>query len=306
MKINRIFLLLIIVLNSCSWAPRNQIYRDYYAHLKERPPAPPFSESDYFVIFLVSARHLDYFNSQSFLMTLAKHPSDGSLNGDVGHAWVYLQGKGEFLEGGHSGELGTLEPKYFDGVMDLVESGDPNPIRYMRRTLSDGFFQQGCGGHRPTYAVKLDLTKETYDEMKDFIKHYDYSRYSLSCRQCVSFIAEIALLGGLDLESEVAMQVDQFVSLGKYRVRMWTNPKYCNLRFLSPDVLEKSLMQAVREGKCAYALDWYLENRRCFRRYENWVPTPERVKRILQFHLFDDFSCDFRQNCFEHAIGDAA
>ncbi len=305
MRINCIFLLLAIVFTSCSWAPRNQVYRNYYDHLKESPQVCQFSKSDYFVILLVSARHLDYFNSQSFLMTLAKHPSDGSLNGDVGHAWVYLQGKGEFLEGGHSGELGLAEPKYFDGVMDLVESGDPNPICYMGRTLSDGFFQPGCGGHRPTYAVKLDLTKEAYEEIKDFIKNYDYSRYSLSCRQCVSFVDEIASRAGLNLETEVKMRVDQFVSLGKYRIRMWTNPEYRDLTFLSPDVLEKSLMKAVQEGKCASALNWYLENRGCSRRYENWWPTPGRIKRVLQFHLFDNFSCNFRQNGFENTVGDS-
>ena len=79
----------------------------------------------------------------------SKHPSDGSKNGDVGHAWIYLQGNvnGEsiVIEGGHSGELGICQPKYFDGIMNYVEYGyadsscgemcclrnEPNPVKYL-------------------------------------------------------------------------------------------------------------------------------------------------------------------------------
>lgn len=283
MKISTI-VLLAALLSGCAWAPRHGAYRDFYAHLKERPPASEFSESDYFLIILVSARRLDYFNSQSFLLTMAKHPSDGSLNGDVGHAWVYLQGKGECLEGGHSGELGIREPKYFDGIMDLAESGDPNPIRYLGKTLTDGFFQQGSGGHLPTYAVKVDLTKERYEAVREFIENYDYRHYSLARRQCVSFAAEAASLAGLDLEGQVAMRIDQFIRVGKCRIRLWKDSQYSMLAFDSPDMLEKSLMRTVREGRAEYALDWYLANSPCCRKYEDWMPTPKRVGRLLQLH----------------------
>ena len=50
------------------------------------------AEEEYFVVFLVNARGLDYTDTLKFLKTVAKHPRDGSKNGDVGHAWVYLKG----------------------------------------------------------------------------------------------------------------------------------------------------------------------------------------------------------------------
>src|SRR4051812_46329911 len=81
----------------------------------------------FYLVFLVSAHHLDYSCSYRFCRTLAKHPRDGSKNGDVGHAWIYLYGKrgGEeiIVEGGHSGELGLLQPRYLDGVMNYVDYG---------------------------------------------------------------------------------------------------------------------------------------------------------------------------------------
>lgn len=63
------------------------------------------ASEDPYIVFLVNARQLDYSSFRSVLRTIAKHPSDWSKNGDVGHAWIYLKGD-EVIEGGHSGELG--------------------------------------------------------------------------------------------------------------------------------------------------------------------------------------------------------
>lgn len=274
-------LIVLLLCSSCSWAPRNSKYRSFYSYLGCKQKKCQFSESDYYVIFLVSARHLDYFDSQSFLKTLAKHPNGGSLNGDVGHAWIYLQGKGKIWEGGHSGELGISEPKYLDGVMDLLERGDDNPIRYLHRTLRDGFFQPGSGGHCPTWAVKVDLTLEEFEMIRNFIDCYDFTGYSLTERQCVSFAAAIARLAGIDLETKATMSIAPYVYVGKQKIILWKDPFYSILTLHSTDILEKSLMQLVKEGKGQNALDWYLK--RCKKRQDlgKWVPWPGRIKRVL-------------------------
>ena len=61
-----------------------------------------------FIIFAVDARKLDYSDCSRLLKTMAKHPSDGSKNSDVGHAWIYLKQGDSILQGGHSAERGIL------------------------------------------------------------------------------------------------------------------------------------------------------------------------------------------------------
>lgn len=251
--------LILFFLWGCAWAPRTPEYRNTYEHLSQVPRGE-MTPGDYQLVLLVCARHLDYSHSQNLLKTMVKHPQDGSLGGDVGHVWILLKGEGEVLEGGHSGELGLQEPKYFDGVMNLVESGDPNPVRYMHKTLSDGYFEGGAGGFPATYAIKIDLNINQYRDIRRFVKDYDYRLYSLTNRQCVSFALEAARMAGIELKSQVTVPVGQYIRWGNQQVRVWTNPKYQHLTLMSPDVLEKSMMEAVYQGKAEYALDWYHNN----------------------------------------------
>jgi hypothetical protein len=228
-------------------------------------------ESDFFLIVLVSARHLDYTQAASFLHTIAKHPSDGSKSRDVGHAWIYLQGRVNQqiirIEGGHSGEI--EHPRYFDGVMNYNEWGyarvpqkclprfEPNPIKYLWVARRDGFFQKGNGGHQPTFAAKIDLTEQQFHAMMHFIHHYPYPTYSLTQAQCSSFVTRIAALANWHLTSHVLMRLPSKLYFGGCWIRFWQDPRYSTITFATPDVLEKSLMQAVDEGRAEYALDWY-------------------------------------------------
>ena len=165
--------LLLLLPFSCSWRPLSHSYREQYSHLDESIPKKSFlSPSPYFLIVLVDARHLDYTDGRSLLRTLVKHPSDGSKNSDVGHAWIYLHGivndQNIGLEGGHSGELGIYQPRYFEGIMNYLEYGyanptsqqqscprhESNPVKYLWEIQQDGFFQKGSGGHCPTFCSK--------------------------------------------------------------------------------------------------------------------------------------------------------
>ncbi len=255
-------ILSLFFIQGCS-TPQTAAYREMYAHLKApQVEVEPFIDSDYYLMIFVDARHLDYTNNCSFLNTVAKHPSDGSKNRDVGHSWIYLHGPID-IEGGHSGELGIIQPKYFDGIMDYIDYGyvfkedcslpfryEPNPIKYLWEIQHDGFFQRGSGGHIPTYAVKIDLTPEQFERIYSFICSYDYTHYSITGNQCSSFVSHIAVLADLDLECEVTMKIEPEIYYRGRTVRLWSDPSFSLITISSPDILEKSLMKATTEGKC--------------------------------------------------------
>ena len=211
--------------------------------------------SENFVVVLVDARRLNYSSTQSLLQSLARQRSSCGI---VGHAWIYLEGKGVRLEGGHSGEAGRLQPKYFDGVMNLLEAGkDPNPIKYLWETQRDGYFEEGPGGHVPTYAIKIPLTDEQFDQAVVFVKNYPYNNYSLVHHQCCSFASQVAAIGGVNLKYRISFGIDPVTHFEGYRLQLWKDPKYSLITIGSPDILEQSMMKTVNEGKAQPFLnDW--------------------------------------------------
>jgi len=284
-------LALLLLCQACSWAPTHAAYREQYAHLKAEPcqkQIPIMQESDYFLVLLVEARHLDYSDCKALLKTVAKHPDDGCKSGDVGHAWIYLQGVMPgtqipfIIEGGHSGELGVCQAKYLDGVMNYIDFGyanpseaqcchpryEPNPIKYLWEPQQDGFFQKGSGGHVPTYAAKIHLNQAQFFKILNFIRpeNYNYSHYSLTEHQCSTFIFEVAALADFFIEDSIVVKIDPMLKIGKERIRCWEDPIYRTIQLSTPDVLERDLMQAVREGRVEYALDWYFEKYPCRKR----------------------------------------
>jgi hypothetical protein len=249
-------ILLILFFAGCSYVPSSPTYREFYVHSSYSPTTPSFTESDYYIVFLVEARHLDYTEPASFLRTLAKHPSDGSMNGDVGHAWIYLKGD-KIIEGGQSGETGEYQPRYWEGVLENVALGAENPAAYLFCDQCDGFFQKGNGGHYPTFAAKFNISREGYLKIEEFIRSYPFQFYSLTKRQCASFLREIGEIFGIVLEDEVELAIPQSMIVQGREVVLWRNRKYQTLRFSSPDKLEMSLIKLVREGRGEAALAWY-------------------------------------------------
>lgn len=264
----RLLAFLLLVPSAYSCTCRSTDYREFYAHLhKKLPTVQSIDSSDYFLIIMVDARHLDYSEGWKFLHSVAKHPSDGSKNGDVGHAWIFLQGirNGEVvaIEGGHSGEKEHSPPRYFDGLMNYLDWGyadptpeqkknpryEPNPVKYLWSARNDGFFQKGSGGHRPTFAVKIVLTPSQFEQITRYIQNYPYHHYGLIGPHCTTFVAEIAELAGLSLETHVTMQIPATVFFRRCHIRLWEDPTYSTFTFPTPDVLEKSLMEAVERGE---------------------------------------------------------
>lgn len=243
---------------------RSKAYYDYYSHLRRpQPPSPLMQETQYFLIILVDACHLDYFQPKDFFQSVAKHPSTGSKCGSVGHAWIYLQGPQFFIEGGHSGEGNSLQPYYFDGVMDGCDRQVPNPISYLWKPRFDGFFQKGCGGHKPTCAAKITLNKEQFEEILRFIhpSSYFYPYYALTQNQCTSFAAACAAIAGLYVKTQITVAIPSKINFRHAHMPLWKNPAFSSITFASPDALEKSLIQAMQQGKAENALHWYLKHK---------------------------------------------
>lgn len=264
------FILLVIIClfaQGCS-TPYSTSYKMMYDHLKApQQQITSLVDKDYYLIIFVDARHLDYTNNKSFLNTIAKHPSDGSKNRDVGHSWIHLHATCPSpidIEGGHSGEFGIIQPKYFDGIMNYIDYGcvshaeittspyryEPNPIRYLWETQHDGIFQKGSGNHNATYGVQIFLTQEQFEKIYNFIHSYNYTNYSITENQCSSFVAHVAMLADLDLECEVTMKIQPEIYYRGRKVHLWSDPSFSLLTISSPDILEKSLMQAVSKQKC--------------------------------------------------------
>jgi hypothetical protein len=199
---------------------------------------------------------------------MAKHPSDGSKNSDVGHSWVLLKTPCFVWEGGHSGETGEGQPRYFEGVALLAESGDENPIRYLWAIQKNGFLEAGSGDHFPTFAVKFDITEDQAAAIQNFLRSYPYENYSMS-HNCCTLVAEVGRIIGLDLETEVAIYIPESVQMGSEAIPLRRCEDYSVIHVSSPDRLEKSL----RESEGEAALDWYKSHYYC--------PWPKKIDRCL-------------------------
>lgn len=208
--------------------------------------------TDYCLLIFVDARRLDYSDADRFLRSLKSQPRN--LYGRFGHAWICLKGLDHennpcYIEGGHSGELGFSNPQYFDGVMDLVDAGDPDPIRFLWETQPDGYFEEGSGRHHPNYGVKIDLTREQYEAIKDFVSSQNYEDYAITGNQCSSFVAQVAAIAGIDLAYEITLQIPPTIQFGGRTMTLWKDPCYSQITFGSPDVIEQSLKLLVLSGK---------------------------------------------------------
>lgn len=267
----RIFILLFFLLSSCNCQNPNDTHP-----LKERA-GTSFCEDEYFIVFLVDARHLDYTGTYAFFRSVASQSeSQERRGGYLGHAWIYLQGQYQdqifSLEGGHSGERFDPPAFYFDGIMNYNEYGcanpennvcsgyESNPVKYLWSIREDGFFQKGSGNHIPTFAAKVSLSKEQFERVLSFIRpsRYPYSCYALTGKQCCSFVVEVAKLIGLSLTAEVSLKIAPAVYYGNMKVRLWEDPCYSTITLSTPDQLEKSLIEAVENGQAEEALEWYL------------------------------------------------
>lgn len=210
----------------------------------------PPTKSDYSLTIFVDARHLDYSDGERFLTTLAKHPSDWSKNGDVGHAWICLKAPNKSLTGGQTGEREGLT--YTQGVLQgLIKE---NPIAYLHTPRTDGAFEKGSGGHVPTFAAKFNLNKEQFESAAKAVQNYPFKHYSLTKAQCTSFAALVARSAGIQLQDTLQLSFPCKLTLSGKTFLLWNDPAYSKLSLPTPDRLEQSLQEKVLIGEAEYAL----------------------------------------------------
>ena len=113
----------------CSCSPRlGDDYLNQYQYLGSirefSKYYPQFTgKSDYYLVVLVDARHLDYSSPSNYFSTMA-NGLFWAQDPNTGHAWIVLAGKKDgksyVFEGGHTGEFGIAAPKYFDEVKQIL------------------------------------------------------------------------------------------------------------------------------------------------------------------------------------------
>jgi len=236
---------------------------EYLCPTRAALKARPMTESPYFLVLCVDAPHFNYEDGLSFLQSWQKHPQGARKDGTVGHSWIMLKGtfrgKPVIIEGGQSGETGFNGKTYMERVAELIEAKDENPARALFEPLADGYFEKGPGTHFPTFAAKIDLTQEQFEALLRYIhpKNHPYERYSLTGNQCASYVAKVAELAGVKIESQVTMPLPSEFYAGGEHVVLYKDPKFSEITFSTPDKIEQELIRLVREGRAECALDWY-------------------------------------------------
>ena len=245
--------------------------------------SPEVIKSPY-IVFLVDARGLDYSSTPKLLQSIAKHPSDGSKNGDVGHAWIYLSGRAITFEGGHSAERDPSCPGYFASILDAQEKKEKNPLVHLYDQRKDGYFERGAGGHKPTLAAYLELTEEEFSLILKEIEKTDFSNYCLANLQCTSFVRRIAHLLNHDLNTFTEVSFSNSLKTPFGDLLLWSDENHATITLETPEALEKSLKNCIEQGQMQdftkiYHRSFYQKKRTPLSTF--LLQTKERIIRYL-------------------------
>ena len=107
----QLLFIILILIQSCAHVPTTDSWQQQYRHLQQPlPQNQSITETDYYIIFLVAARHLDYWDTKELAKSLVRY---GRGKGDIGHSWIYLKGIKDgrtfIKEGGQSGQRGKTQ-----------------------------------------------------------------------------------------------------------------------------------------------------------------------------------------------------
>lgn len=220
-------------------------------------------DKNHLLLFCLDAPGLNYASLKDFLLTMCKHPNTFNKEGRVGHAWICLLEEGKFdqlLEVGHSGELGIVQPKYFNGVLNLNASGysdllapsqsrpyrfEPNPIKYLFDPLNDGFLQRGAGGHQPTSVFGVWISDAQKKKIFEVLSNYPKHIYSLCEYQCCGFIEQVAKSIGIHLTSNITIPIEREIISQGVSIRLWKDEEYSQITVKTVDHLCESLILAL-------------------------------------------------------------
>jgi hypothetical protein len=220
-------------------------------------------DSEYYLVVLVDACHLDYTTPKNYFLTLSQGlflPQDPN----TGHTWVVLAGKENgkqwVFEGGHTGEFGLYAPRYFDEVVHrALDEKDPNPASYLFHPLPDGALQYGSGGHTPTFGAAFSLTEKGYRRVYRLLTEdgYDFSKWGIRGPNCIHFSLACLASIGVELQCQEQIVLPSSFEYKGEKILLWTDPAYSSLKVNTPELLEKRLWELVDKGKAQVATKWY-------------------------------------------------
>jgi hypothetical protein len=267
-KILSIFTLLFIALAVSYGGMRSEDWLWRYSYVDDirtlSKTAPSFSPKDeYFLVILVDARHADYTSSTGYLTSLAgSFVSQHYL--DPGHAWIVLagtkNGKPWVFEGGHTVNCPDLTKYYLKTVLGFSdEEPDPNPVRHLFSPTDIGSLEYGPGDSCPTFAAAIPLTEEGFDRVLKLFNEdgYDFSNWGIRGPNCVQFALSCLATVGVEFDCNESLPVPPSFSVFGHEILLWSDPEYSQLDIKTPDLLEKRLLDLVRQGTAQFALPWY-------------------------------------------------
>ncbi len=213
-------------------------------------------KEEYLLIVAVDAKNFNYSDLGSYLtsLTLDEHR-------DVGHAWValkgHINGMPVCLMGGHSGEFGQTAPRYLDTFYYLVKQNDPNPVSALFKIRQDGVFEEGNGGHKPTFAVAFVLNKESFQKVLKLLERdgYDFASYNLLNHHCVHFAATCLAVAGFPVEVSSWYELPQRGEIFGIPVQLWSQKEYSGFELSTPETLEWALRDQVNRRNGVIAFD---------------------------------------------------
>ncbi|NQZ67973.1 MAG: hypothetical protein HRT89_07880 [Lentisphaeria bacterium] len=257
------FILLCLAIAGCRTVPKDQEHhwKAVLIPAKKTLPDPKkrVTTEGYFLYVATDSRGYDFSTAKGFIDTLKKPVQGDPEDVSVGHAWILTESPEDILECGHTGEFGILNPSYYDGMIGLVKKKDPNPISYLFTRMKDGKYHQGADSHDPTYVARIKISKKQHDDIRKFIKDYDYKIFALTDRQCSFFVAECMRIAGIDPAYEMKISFPQIFYFRGIKVRVWTDPKYKTIAIGFPDSMETFSRLLVKKGLAEDAMKWYLE-----------------------------------------------
>lgn len=243
-------------------------------------PAPPdrpfdfgkrcdFHQADCFALLLIDAPELNFDDISKCRASLLKSQRRRE-RGSFGHVWILLvdRRRGLFIECGYTGETSASLPGYFAGVKMLIEgkcspkmaslgAEISDPIGYLMLERDDGRLQFGSGGHRPTCAWGLTLTRAQFGEMARAAREFPQGPYHLANRNCVSFALRILSICGVHLRSNQTLQVPPVWRFQRREIRLWSRKGLSRLNLSTPDALQASLRRQIPQKEIDLALAWY-------------------------------------------------
>jgi hypothetical protein len=206
----------------------------------------------YYLYVAVASIGLDVSTGKSHLLTRTQggHPSKRTI---TGHSWLILERPGKRVEAGHTPD----RPILLTGVKRLAESGDPNPVSYLWQDLWIGRRHGHLSGLRPTFVLRLPLTRKQYQDIERLLATYDFARFRLVGHDCSDLVVQAARLAGVEVDYQVDIALPPTKLLHGRVYRFWTDEKYRELIIACPDVLEASLRRLAQQNMGVDVTDTY-------------------------------------------------